>query len=208
VGAKYTSYRGWLSENFYLDICSYCLLQYRGSLSIDHYVPRKLAPERIDEPNNLLLSCQTCGRQKSDYHPEHRQRRRLPDDCSGFLVLDVRVDDLAQRFVIAEDGSLRPRDGLTQDARRRAAWNVALLRLDLRDEERARLREKLTLVQALRQVHATNRSNLEDRTLTILERELAEHLPAILAFGLPLTVDLHDRLCELVREARAATSSS
>jgi hypothetical protein len=53
-GAKYQDYRPWLLENFHLDLCSYCLLQYSNSLWIDHYVPQSMDESRIDQPSNLL----------------------------------------------------------------------------------------------------------------------------------------------------------
>ncbi len=205
--AKHPEYKAWLAENFYLDICSYCLQQYRDSLSIDHYIPRQFDPSRIDDPGNLLLSCQSCGRQKLDYHPEHVTRRRLPRDTTGFMALDVRADDLAELVVIEDDGALSPRPTLGGSEYERAAWNVALLRLDLKDAQRARLLEKLRLVEGLRQVDEAERTKRERESLDILEHDLAEHLPAIRAFGLPLSSDLRASLEQLARELIAASGS-
>lgn len=162
-----------LAVRFYLDICSYCLQQYRSSLSIDHYVPRSFATDRIDDPTNLLLSCNTCGRQKSDYHPNHTARRRLPHDRTGFLVLDLRREDSSQMFRVRAEGSLELHPELGEPERERAAWNVALLRLEMR------------------------------RILDILEGDLAQRLPMIRAFELPVSARLLARLQSLVDAARA-----
>jgi hypothetical protein len=192
--AKYSDYRGWLLDNFRCHICSYCLQQYRHVLQIDHYIPHSFDPTLEHDPHNLLLSCQTCGRQKSDYHPAHAKRRRLPLDRTGFTVIDVRREDFAQMFVLESDGSLtlHPRAA----HRERVAWNVALLRLDLYMAERARLLEKLRLVEDLRALPEL--SELESESLDILERDLAERLPMMRAFDLPRSPGLRARLQSLV----------
>lgn len=192
--AKYTDYREWLLDNFYCYICSYCLQQYRNVLQVDHYVPHTFDSTRKHDPDNLLLSCQTCGRQKSDYHPAHAKRRRFPFDRTGFTVIDVRREDLARVFVLSNDGSLALHPELAD--RERAAWNVALLRLDLHAEERARLLEKLRAVEDLRAIAGL--STRESWLLDILERDLAERLPMIRAFDLALSAGLRARLQSLV----------
>lgn len=194
AGAKYPQYKEWLRDNFYLDLCSYCLQQHHDALTIDHYIPRTFDSSRIHDPTNLLLSCVTCGRQKSDYHPAHEGRRRRPHDQTGFSVLDVRCDDLAQMFVLGEDGSLALQPNTDARQRDRAAWNVILLRLDLHDKHRARLLEKLTLVEALRDKHDGPVTPREQRVLDVLEPELAERLPMIRAFDLALSPGLRERL--------------
>jgi hypothetical protein len=195
--ARYPEYKPWLLANFHRDLCSYCLQQYQNALSIDHYVPQSHDKEGIHDPKNLLLSCQNCGRQKWDYHPDHESRRRLPDDVSGFLALDVRRDDLALIFDIDADGALVVRPNLDPRECRRAVWNVAtLLRLDLYDEQRARLLEKLRLVEQLRAVDG-ELTDLERQTLAILEPELAERLPMLRAFDIAITAELDGRLKQL-----------
>ena len=167
--------------------------KYRHALQIDHYVPQTHDPARTHDPDNLLLSCPTCGRQKSDYHPAHEGRRRRSTDQSGFMVLDVRCDDLARMFVVKNDGSLALHPALV-DARerQRAAWNVALLRLDLHDWERARLLEKVRLVEELQL--AVDAEPTARRLLEIMEGDLAERLPMIRAFEISLSPELSARL--------------
>jgi hypothetical protein len=206
-GARYSEYRGWLHDNFYRDICSYCLLQYPGSLSIDHYVPRSFEPSRIDHPDNLLLSCATCGRQKWDYHPDHHGRRRLPHDRTGFLILDVRVEDLACIFEVGYDGSLVLRPDLDELGLERACWNVALLRLDLYDAWRKRVLEKLHLVEDLRATVGDEPSERTARVLSILELELAERLPMLRAFDVAISPALRERLEALAAQGRDSARS-
>lgn len=179
-------------------------MQYPNALSIDHYRPRSFDESQIDRPENLLLSCPTCGRQKSDYHPDHHQRRRLPHDRSGFLVLDVRVDDLARMFEVRRDGSLALQAELDEGSRKRAAWNVALLRLDLHDELRMRVLEKLAIVQALHAEFGEDLPESVERVCTVLERDLAERLPMLRAFDIPISPKLRDRLEALAAEGRRA----
>ena len=72
-------------EGGQLNLCSYCLIQHE-SLEVEHYEPKDYAPEKIDDPGNLLLACRRCNGPggKGDYHPQHKVRRRLPHDRTGF----------------------------------------------------------------------------------------------------------------------------
>ena len=155
-GNNYRYYRLWLLTYFFDNICSYCLLRDRN-LAVDHYEPQQYAPHRTSDPTNLLLACSRCNGPggKSDYHPNHKTRRRLPRDKSGYLVIDVRNDDFAQMFGIREDGQIYPKPGKTFD---RAAWNIALLKLDLPLVTQARKENLELLVACERAVEALNNS--------------------------------------------------
>lgn len=120
------------------------------------------------------------------------------------MVFDVRSDDLANLFIISDDGSLSARPNLDDHERDRAAWNVTLLRLDLRNPERSRLLEKLSLVKQLRGVGEVERTEPEQQVLDILEHALSEHLSMLDAFDLPLTDGLRQRLEALAHRAREA----
>lgn len=205
-GTRYAAFKPWLLENFFQDLCSYCLQQY-ATLSIEHYEPQSYAASRIDDPTNLLLGCANCQPKKSDYHPHHASRRRLSQDTTGFRVLDVRDDDLSEWFEVLPSGELRARGGPTQA---RAVWNAAtLLRLDLYDQERKRLLHKLTVTERLLEAldtGAKQRTERDGAVLDVLIGELAERLVFFDAFGLTISDALRRSLEKrrLVSEATIA----
>ena len=126
--AHYSLYRDWLLNNFYDHLCSYCLLQHE-SLEIEHVEPVQYAPNRKNDPSNLLLACRRCNGGKSDYHPLLGSRRTRTQDRTGFSVLDVRRDDFTDLYEITQDGRLQPKPGQHYE---RAIWNVLLLKLDIK----------------------------------------------------------------------------
>lgn len=167
--ATYRDYRPWLLETFFDHLCSYCLTRDDG-VEVDHYEPSKYKPERLNDPGNLLLACGMCNGRggKSDYHPGHTLRSRLPRDTSGHLVVDVRTDDFATMFVVGADGTIGAR-GVDVD---RALWNIVLLKLDLAVRVRAR-REVIDLHDACEEaVTLLNRSSetVRSKARTILDR--------------------------------------
>jgi hypothetical protein len=198
ANAKYTAYRDWLLRHFFRSLCSYCLLR-DDNLEIDHYEPSKFAPNREHDPTNLLLGCGRCNGRggKSDYHPHHKARTRLPHDTSGHLVLDVRVDDFAGFFEVRREGQIRPRPGSGED---RAAWNVALLKLDLEpcDTNRRELQNLLEAcemaVVASREATTTEDVERWGAVLTNLLPELAGRRLFFDVFGLRVSDELRGQL--------------
>ena len=187
--AKYGDYKGWLLENFYLELCSYCLEQY-GALTIDHYVPQSLDASLTHDPSNLLLACTNCQRRKSDYHPAHTKRRTRPRDDTGFMVLDVRADDLAAMFALEADGELHVRRGQLAT---RAVWNAQLLRLDLYAEKRTRILHKVGVAEGLLAALPTAQEPLKTRAadaLAVIIDDLAQRMPFLRAFDVPVSADL------------------
>lgn len=135
--AKYSDYKPWLLENFYYYLCSYCLL-HNSDVQVEHYEPTSYAPAREHDPTNLLLACPTCNGNggKGDYHPNHEERRRKPNDQTGYLVADVRSDDFGKLFTIDRaTGEIGAAPG---PHLKRAAWNIALLKLDLQHRQEIR----------------------------------------------------------------------
>lgn len=196
---RYTNFGNWLHENFFDHLCSYCLTKH-SSLNIDHYEPQKYAPDKIDNPDNLLLACQKCNGAggKSDYHPLHSTRRRLPKDRTGHLVLDVRTDNFGELFALdASSGQLRVKPGPTAA---RAAWNaVTLLNLDLDylNQYRGRLLEKLLLCEKLIIRLGKQPKKEEPETeacLHILTKELAEQWLFFFAFYIDVSPQLAKRI--------------
>jgi len=192
--AKYRDYKPWLLEHFVDHVCAYCLLRDLGA-EVEHYEPKKYAPGREDDPTNLLLACGNCNGPggKHDYHPQHAERRRRPNDTSGHLVLDVRVDDYASMMRLRPDGSLDP-TGPESD---RAAWNISLLKLDLLDEERAKL---LALVAAAEMAFEPTTNETEARKMALLlakmTPDLAGRVLLLEVFDVPISEPLRAHLRE------------
>ena len=72
---NYLDYRDALRYDF-LYSCAYCwITEIEASglgFSIDHYYPQKARPESKNEYSNLMWSCHSCNRYKSDFSPsEH-----------------------------------------------------------------------------------------------------------------------------------------
>lgn len=200
--ARYEDYRRWLELAFYLEICAYCLLHQRH-LHIDHYEPQKYAPSRLHEPSNLLLGCQACNGRggKSDYHPHHSARTRLPEDRSGHHVIDVRADDFGKLFGISPDGEIHARPGTSQP---RAEWNIVLLNLRRKAYDRVRKENLDTLNTAERVARhldsgdsGPNQALLEE-LLSKMVTDLARNCPFFDALGIAISPGLRARV-EAVR---------
>jgi hypothetical protein len=183
--ATYRDYKSWLQEHFHDQLCSYCLVHSR-SLQVDHYEPRNFRPERIHDPLNLLLSCPNSGGPagKWDYHPAYAGRRKWRNDRTGYLVLDVRADDLAKLYDIGPKGELMARPGEHQD---RAHWNVALLQLDLYANERRHCVEALALAE-----FAISDAEVTDVLKDYAVRAVASRASFFEIFGLELSAHLQD----------------
>jgi hypothetical protein len=204
AGAKYPDYKPWLLGEFFDHICSYCLLR-NESVQIDHYEPKTFRPERVDDPLNLLLGCPRCnGRAgKSDYHPDHAKRTRLPADTTGFAVIDVRADDFARFFEVGADGQIRARPGPDKS---RAAWNIVLLKLDLVNEARQFNLDLLDACEsALHACNDPNRTALHaamKKQLELLLPELTRRALFFQAFGIHVTPALLERIQTCGQPAR------
>ena len=65
--SPYGAYLNILREDF-SGICGYCgksELVTKNTFEIDHFVPKKYAPERKEDYSNLVYSCYVCNRKKS-----------------------------------------------------------------------------------------------------------------------------------------------
>ncbi len=67
----YRSYKPWLRDEFHFR-CVYCLCRERwfpdgdDNFSVDHVRPRRVAPERIGDYDNLVYACCQCNAAKQD----------------------------------------------------------------------------------------------------------------------------------------------
>lgn len=198
VDADYHDYRAWLDGNFFYQICAYCLL-HSPDLEIDHYEPQKYATDRIHDPSNLLLGCGTCNGPacKKDYHPQHARRTTRKHDTTGFLILDIRADDLAELYSVSIEGRISPKKGL---ARERAKWNIEILKLDMKAREDRR-RENLEMLDSAdvlmglvaEQESEVVRQELE-LVLTRLVGLLAKDRLFFDVFGIPMSAELRARV--------------
>lgn len=185
IGRPYGHSRDWLDINFYEQLCSYCLLQFKETLHIEHHEPQAYNASKINDPSNLLLGCPWCNSGKSDYHPNHATRRRLPRENRGFSVIDIRIEDFAGIFEICPDGSLRAKNGSEQE---RVEFNItALLRLNTksRNERRVRCLDYLYTCEGLLNLNDTNEEI--DKAINVLVRECAERRLFYKAFDIPLS---------------------
>lgn len=199
--AQYEDYRPWLEQAFYMRICAYCLIRH-PHLHIDHYEPQRYAPSRLHDPANLLLACSSCNGKggKSDYHPNHSARTRLPKDNFGHLVIDVRADDFARLFEIST-GEIGARPGPLQE---RAAWNIVLLNLrrEVYDKIRRENLEDLAtaerIVKVLDAGAGGDKHSILEELLAGMVRRIARGHPFFAALGIAVTPALMTRV-EAVR---------
>lgn len=202
--ATYSRYRSWLDRALYMRLCGYCLLR-NPHLQIDHFEPQKYAPSKVHDPNNLTLACQACNGRggKSDYHPLHTGRRRLPEDTSGHSVVDVRVDDFAELFHIGQDGKISAKPG---PSKARAEWNIVLLNLQRDIYDTMRCENLDTLSVAEKTLKELARGTPVDQSVLLqelLEKQvmyLGRWLPFFDALGIPLSPELRARV-EAARES-------
>ena len=200
AGGPYQQYKSWLLDNFFNNLCSYCLIQYE-SLEVDHYEPQEYAPERTNDPTNLLLACRRCNGPagKWDYHPQYAARRRLPHDNTGFLVLDVRRDNLGALLELDASGELKARQGAHAE---RTVWNILLLKLDIDFlvSYRKRLFEKLNLCERLllQLGQKVDKQEQIESVLAVLIADLAEHFLLFHALDIPISTALRARLQRVI----------
>jgi hypothetical protein len=112
----YKSFKPWLRDEFSFR-CVFCLVRERwypplgaDVFAVEHLLPRREAPDRECDYENLLYACQQCNSCKGEQWP-------VPDPCREPYGQHVRVRD---------DGII---EGLTKDGQRL----IRILRLDRAD---------------------------------------------------------------------------
>ena len=109
---EYSHYRG----ETYADCqnrCVYCdvvssELGFEG-LVLDHFRPQKKFPNLINNPSNLVSSCQKCNRLKSDHWPIDVANVETHDDVVGFI--DPFLPGRAQYFQLESSGKINANRG-------------------------------------------------------------------------------------------------
>ena len=199
----YTIYKPWLLENFFYHICAYCLLQH-NALEIDHYEPKYYAPDRITDPTNLLLACPICNGRggKSDYHPQHMNRTRLPQDKTNYLAIDVRTESFGDLYQVMPEGTLKPNLGENQD---RAAWNAEKLFKFNLEYCRNKRKELLDLLNVCEQLLSVKKTIVENGTLDKADKLLRQLIPSLSrqflffqVFDIPVSNDLQVMVLEIL----------
>ena len=100
----YEAYRRWLRQDFEFR-CAYCLRHeffFGGGEAgeIDHFCPRYLFPDRVNEYGNLYWSCRKCNAVKGGKWPSEAQMGR------GLRFLDPCVEDHEDHWQTQADGGL------------------------------------------------------------------------------------------------------
>jgi hypothetical protein len=143
----YQSFKPWLRDEFAF-ACVFCRIREcwffpfgSGLFSVEHMVPRRLAPERDCDYENLVYSCLMCNSLKGDQHP----------------LLDPTHVGYGEHFLASADGLLNAitaegtfllralklnRPGL-RDYRRELFKLVRVARQDPAGEPAARLRKMM-----------------------------------------------------------------
>lgn len=84
--SPYGEYLDILKEDFG-DICGYCgKNEYvtKNAFEIDHFIPKKYAPELEEDYSNLVYSCYECNRKKSSKWPSKNKHIQFVDGA-GFI---------------------------------------------------------------------------------------------------------------------------
>ncbi len=84
--SPYGEYLDILKKDFG-DICGYCgKSEYvtKNTFEIDHFIPKKYAPELEEDYSNLVYSCYECNRKKSSKWPSKNKQIQFVDGA-GFI---------------------------------------------------------------------------------------------------------------------------
>lgn len=109
----YGEYLDILREDF-AGICGYCgKSEYvtKNAFEIDHFIPRKYAPELEEDYSNLVYSCYECNRKKASKWPSKDKNRQFLDGI-GFVdpvseEYDVHMERDAQGNIIGKTAAGR-----------------------------------------------------------------------------------------------------
>ncbi|MCU6720580.1 HNH endonuclease [Porcipelethomonas ammoniilytica] len=108
--SDYKDYRQELREDFCC-ICGYCGKSEKitkNAFEIDHFMPKSVAPELEKEYSNLVYSCYTCNRKKSDKWPT-KDKSKCNDGFIGFV--DPASEDYDNHLTRLDDGTIK---GITE----------------------------------------------------------------------------------------------
>ena len=111
-GEYYASYREYRQEirQDCLGRCVYCdchenELSGQTGMRMDHFRPQEKFPELVNNPHNLVWSCEFCNRQKSNYWPAFGTNDTFVGN-EGFI--DPFGENRSDYFKVRNDGSIIP----------------------------------------------------------------------------------------------------
>lgn len=129
---SYFIYKEWLKELFFHNTCAYCLLNITpDNETIDHYQPQKHFPELRLNPDNLLLCCSKCNRNKSDCF-------------SNPKIFNCRKENLGNLIEVDKEGRVNLKKKrqftkpFTRKATQRVIDNIKILKLNTPEKIEAR----------------------------------------------------------------------
>lgn len=103
--SKHNLYKSELAEDFY-HICGYCGkldIAVKEDFQIDHFVPRKVDPNRHNDYYNLVYSCRVCNRNKWHHWPTN-DKELSNDGNVGFI--DPTLPEFDKALKRTEDGNI------------------------------------------------------------------------------------------------------
>ena len=103
-GKDYTGYRAGVREDFEC-CCAYCLRheEWGGGAEhyeLDHFKPKKLFPELVNDFNNIYYCCHRCNKRKHCSWPSERELN------SGAAFVDLCQDNFNNHYLVLENGKL------------------------------------------------------------------------------------------------------
>ena len=148
--SPYGEYLDILREDFG-GICGYCgKSEYvtKNAFEIDHFIPKKYAPELEDTYSNLVYSCYECNRKKSSKWPSKDKNMQFVDEI-GFIdpaseEYDKHLERDIQGDIIGKTlaGKYMVQEGLEFDKRPMREVYKAMLLI----EKKHQLRDKMQCV--------------------------------------------------------------
>lgn len=99
--SPYGEYLDILKEDFG-DICGYCgKSEYvtKNTFEIDHFIPKKYAPELEEDYSNLVYSCYECNRKKSSKWPSKNKDIQFVEGAGFIDPVSKEYDEHLERDI-------------------------------------------------------------------------------------------------------------
>lgn len=104
-GKPYRSYLKNLREDFGY-ICGYCgksELVTKNTFEIDHFIPKRLAPERENDYSNLVYACYECNRKKAGKWPSENKDIQI---FNGLGFVDPATEEYDNHLERSDAGDI------------------------------------------------------------------------------------------------------